>query len=199
MIKLNRTTEYGLMALRHMSRKRASSESGDAGQCDQSNQSNKLTSAREVSDLFGLPFEITAKTLQRMKDIGLIQSAQGARGGYTLERSLNEITLAEYLELMEGPQAVVACASSNFGGSMVAKKATGSELPVLQNGCEYERKCEVKTLLGDLNQRFLQFLSGIRLAELTEKDLRMSSVTNDGPSYGSDFGPNYGPNYGDEP
>ena len=180
MIKLNRTTEYGLMALRHMSRKRASRDSrnGD-GQCE-------LTSAREVSDLFGLPFEITAKTLQRMKDIGLIQSAQGARGGYTLERSLHEITLAEYLELMEGPQSVVACASSS-----VINKAAGSELRVIQPAqshvCEYERKCEVKTLLGDLNARFIHFLSGIRLAELTEKDLHISS------------GINYGPDYGDEP
>ena len=183
MIKLNRTTEYGLMALRHMSRKRASSarigESSESGPCE-------LTSAREVSDLFGLPFEITAKTLQRMKDIGLIQSAQGARGGYTLERSLQEITLAEYLELMEGPQAMVACASTS--SAIANKAATGSELPVLQNReCEYERKCEVKTLLGDLNARFIHFLSGIRLAELTEKDLEQSSVKS------------FGPNYGDEP
>src|ERR1700749_4157303 len=94
MIKLNRTTEYGLMALRHMSRK----------------DSSAFTSAREVSDLFGLPFEITAKTLQRMRDTGLIQSAQGARGGYTLERPLRDISLARFLELMEGPQAVGACA-----------------------------------------------------------------------------------------
>src|SRR6185437_15556598 len=64
MIKLNRTTEYGLMALRHMNQK---SKAGP-----------ELTSAREVADVFGLPFEITAKTLQRMKEIGLIHSSQGA-------------------------------------------------------------------------------------------------------------------------
>ena len=66
MIKLNRTTEYGLMALRHMSRKRALDPS-------------ELTSAREVSPIFlDLPFEITAKTLQRMRDTGLIQSLRKA-------------------------------------------------------------------------------------------------------------------------
>jgi Rrf2 family protein len=143
MIKLNRTTEYGLMALRHMSRKRASAEPAE------------FTSAREVSDLYGLPFEITAKTLQRMRDTGLIQSAQGARGGYTLERSLREITLAEFLEMMEGPQSVVACAG--------AKK---EDAPI----CEYKTKCDMSSLLGNLNSRFISFLSGIRLAELTEAD-----------------------------
>jgi Rrf2 family protein len=145
MIKLNRTTEYGLMALRHMSRKRSQGE---------------FTSAREVSDMYGLPFEITAKTLQRMRDIGLIQSAQGARGGYTLERSLSEITLAEFLALMEGPQAMVACAVGAH------KNADGTEAPI----CEYKKKCEMSELLGDLNTRFIGFLSTIRLAELTETD-----------------------------
>src|SRR3954467_14490649 len=114
MIKLNRTTEYGLMALRHMSRKRA-----------------EVTSAREIADTYGLPFEITAKTLQRLKDTGLIQSAQGARGGYTLQRPLGEVNLAEFLNLMEGPQSVVACAGSlaNPDGSAVAAEAP-------ESGCE---------------------------------------------------------------
>src|ERR1051325_2246654 len=97
MIKINRTTEYGLMALRHMSRKREATE---------------VTSAREIADSYGLPFEITAKTLQRLKDTGLIQSAHGARGGYTLHRPLSEVSLAEFLELMEGPQSVVTCVSA---------------------------------------------------------------------------------------
>lgn len=152
MIKLNRTTEYGLMALRHMSRK--------------SKEGTEFTSAREVADVFGLPFEITAKTLQRMKETGLIQSAQGARGGYILQRKLEEITLAEFLEMMEGPQAVVACAS---------------HIPVrvepVQNGgkdcgCEYQRKCEIKGLMSDLNTRVKSFLTGIRLADLSDADLR---------------------------
>src|SRR5580704_999027 len=99
MIKLNRTTEYGLMALRHMSQKHRTEGTAE------------VTSAREIADFYCLPFEITAKTLQRLKDTGLIQSAQGARGGYTLQRSLQDVNLAEFLQLMEGPQAVVACAT----------------------------------------------------------------------------------------
>jgi Rrf2 family protein len=145
MIKLNRTTEYGLMALRHMSRK----------------DSSAFTSAREVSDAFGLPFEITAKTLQRMRDTGLIQSTQGARGGYTLERSLSEITLAEFLELMEGPQTVVACAGKAHAS------VDGAEPVSL---CEYKTKCDMSSVLGDLNARFIGFLSSIRLSELTESN-----------------------------
>ena len=158
MIKLNRTTEYGLMALKHMSRKR-------------SEEPGEVTSAREISDSYGLPFEITAKTLQRLKDTGLIQSAQGARGGYTLLRSLEQVTLAEFLELMEGPQAVVACASGDW------LKAEAPESTTNSSSCTYHTKCEIKHLMNDLNGRVLKFLAGIRLAELAEKPLQTFSIT----------------------
>jgi Rrf2 family protein len=147
MIKLNRTTEYGLMALRHMNRKRGDVPVGGLG-CI-------VTSAREVADSYGLPFEITAKTLQRLKDTGLIQSAQGARGGYTLQRCLEDVSLAEFLELMEGPQAVVACAPI-VSSVEVSEKAA----------CEYQERCEIKHLMSDLNGRVRKFLSEIRLADL---------------------------------
>lgn len=146
MIKINRTTEYGLMALRHMSRKRQT-------------EPYEVTSAREVADTYGLPFEITAKTLQRLKDTGLIQSAQGARGGYTLARELEQITLAEFLDLMEGPQSVVACS-----GTGPAPVSAGLATHACQ--CSYESKCEIRSLMGDLNERVYRFLSGIRLNEL---------------------------------
>lgn len=139
MFKINRTTEYGLISLQHMNRKIAA-------------ESTDVTSAREISDTYGLPFEITAKTLQRLKDTGLIQSAQGAKGGYTLLRSLKEITLSEFLRLMEGPQAVVVCNSST------------EDKPCQ---CEYEEQCEIKTLMTNLNDRVSQFLGTITLNELT--------------------------------
>ena len=149
MIKLNRTTEYGLMALRHMSRKRS-----------------EVTSAREIADSYGLPFEITAKTLQRLKDTGLIQSAQGARGGYTLRRSLSDVNLAEFLSLMEGSQSVVACA-----GSVAAERKEAG-----MAGCEYHGRCEIKHLMSDLNTRIHGFLSGILLAELAEDPAPRAAV-----------------------
>jgi len=137
--KLNRTTEYGLIALRHMSAKEIDGDSS-------------VTSARELADHYGLPFEITAKTLQRMRDTGLIISAQGARGGYTIGRSPADLNVSEFLELMEGPQAVVGCTGHTVSASP----------------CEYQKKCEMKGVMNDLNERVKEFLSGIRLIDLAE-------------------------------
>ncbi len=146
MIKLNRTTEYGLMALRHMSRK-----------------SEELTSAREVADTFGLPFEITAKTLQRLKDSGLIQSSQGARGGYTLQRPLQDVTLAEFLSAMEGPQNVVPCSSERNTDPA--------------HSCEYQSRCDISGVMRDLNARVLGFLGGIKLSELEANVIPLRSTS----------------------
>ena len=140
MIKLNRTTEYGLIALRHMDRKRIETETGRA-----------FTSAREIADTYGLPFEITAKTLQRLKDRGMIQSEQGARGGYLLQRTLDQVTLGEFLAMMEGPQAVVPCADAPTTGA-----------------CEYSSKCEMQSVMSKLNQKVTGFLSTIRLSDLVD-------------------------------
>jgi Rrf2 family protein len=149
MIKLNRTTEYGLMALRHMSIKHDTSP-------------HEVTSAREIAESYGLPFEITAKTLQRLKETGIIQSAHGAKGGYTLARSLNGISLAEFLQLMEGPQAVVCC--------------TGSpDHPSTQ--CEYGARCEISHMMGHLNHRIQEFLSKIQLADLASGWLKPITLT----------------------
>jgi Rrf2 family protein len=161
MIRLNRTTEYGLVALRHMNRKH-----------DQ--DSAAVTSAREIADHYGFPFEITAKTLQRLRDTGIIQSAQGSRGGYTLQRSLQEVTLAEFLELMEGPQSVVACAGQD--GARTGGAAS----------CEYDPRCEIKGLLAGLNQKVFRFLSGIPLAELTIDPKTVVPITRFGTAVGEE-------------
>jgi Rrf2 family protein len=144
-IKLNRTTEYGLIALRHMSRKGGVDSSVAAGTAPV-----EVTSAREIADHYGLPFEITAKTLQRLKDTGLIHSAQGAKGGYALTKALGDVSLGQFLEMMEGPQGLVACVG---------------EAP----SCEYHNRCEMKGLLADIDGRVKRFLSGIRLEEITSE------------------------------
>jgi len=169
MIRLNRTTEYGLIALRHMSRKASFVVSPTLSRqvSGPVSAGEPLTSAREISDHYGLPFEITAKTLLRLKDAGMIQSAQGARGGYTLTRSLEDVTLKEFLEMMEGPQAIVACAPEG--------ESTKTPVPASSCGCEYSGRCEIRGVMSDLNDRVSAFLGSIRLADLASSYLTVGA------------------------
>lgn len=140
MLKINRTTEYGLLALSYMRRKNA----------------GELTSAREVADYFSLPFEILAKTLQRLKDRGVISSTYGTRGGYVLARDLSTVDLSDFLVMMEGPVSVVACMHRKNGNGQVD-----------HSNCEYGSHCDLKPIMALLNQRMHDFLHRISLEELT--------------------------------
>ena len=146
MLRLNRTTEYGLIALRHLSQKSAESAVCPAA------------SAREIAALYGLPFDITAKTLQRLKETGLIDSAQGARGGYKLGRPLESTSLAEFLDLMEGPQNVVACVDDDAPA------------------CEYTPRCQIDGVLRGLNGQIRALLSGVMLSKFAEAPASASNV-----------------------
>lgn len=129
MIKLNRTTEYGLLALSYIQQK------------------GQTASAREIAEHFDLPFEILAKTLQRLKDQGIIGSSFGTRGGYALTRDLKTLNLADFLKMLEGPMGVVNC--------------------VHETSCEYSSCCTIKNPMQALNARIADFLSRISVDELT--------------------------------
>ena len=59
---------------------------------------------RELADAYRIPVEHLGKVLQRMVRAGLIESTQGAHGGYSLSRALSEITLAEVVGALDSPK-----------------------------------------------------------------------------------------------
>ena len=144
MIKLKRQTEYALISLLHMSRKSAAAQ-----------KAVQTSTAREIAERYGLPFEITAKTLQKLKTSTFIRSIQGVQGGYVLAQPLSEIRLNVFLSQLEGEQNVVACCSSE----LEAQEAKGMS-------CDYRSACEIRPFMGILNTKMNQFLSKITLDEL---------------------------------
>jgi Rrf2 family cysteine metabolism transcriptional repressor len=63
--------------------------------------------------------EISLKYLDRicssLKAAGLLKSSRGSKGGFTLSRPPDEITLKEIVEALEGPLDLVGCLSDkNF-------------------------------------------------------------------------------------
>lgn len=162
MLKFNRTTEYGLMALSYI----------------KSKPTGEVSSAREISDHFALPFEILAKTLQRLKECGIIGASYGTRGGYVLAKDLNKINLTEFVTLMEGPISIVACATTTtqpiHDGKVVEKNADAN------HGCDcaYLSHCNIKPTMSVLNDKLNQFLNAISIEELTRASLENNRLTN---------------------
>ena len=92
MLKLTRKLEYALIALRHMQ-----------------NKGDTFISAKEIADMYLIPQELLAKTLQQMAKLNYIKAAQGPHGGYRVRRGLTEISMTQFMEDLEGPMGIVDC------------------------------------------------------------------------------------------
>ena len=55
-------------------------------------RAGELTSAKEVVELTGCPFDAVARVLQQMAQRAVLRSEQGAHGGYVLVRDINKVT-----------------------------------------------------------------------------------------------------------
>ena len=67
-------------------------------------------SAAALSAETGVPLPTAQKLMGKLAMAGLLTSVRGAGGGFTLARSVSEITLADMVEAMEGPIALTQCA-----------------------------------------------------------------------------------------
>jgi len=62
----------------------------------------KPMSTKAIAQSFDVSEAHLSKVLQRLGKVGLLKSARGPRGGFTLARSPKEITLLDVFEAIEG-------------------------------------------------------------------------------------------------
>ncbi len=92
MLHFNRKTEYAILAIEHMVRKE-----------------NQVVSTREVSETYKIPYPLLAKILQKLAGKGYIKAVHGTKGGYVLVKKPGDVTVADIVEIFDGPVAVVEC------------------------------------------------------------------------------------------
>jgi Rrf2 family iron-sulfur cluster assembly transcriptional regulator len=71
----------------------------------------KVVSLAEVAKEENLPGKFLAKIFQNLTRSGLIVSHRGARGGFSLARPADQITVKELLESIQGPIHFTKCLS----------------------------------------------------------------------------------------
>lgn len=128
------------MALKHMAAKRP----------------GELTSAKEIAEKVGVPFDATARVLQLMAQKGLLQSEQGAHGGYLIVRDLSKVSFFELSEMILGPLKVAKCLSDET--------------------CELHPTCNIHSPITNLERRLNDFYRGLSVGEILRiKDEARSS------------------------
>ncbi len=81
-----------------------------AAVCLAGNDPEVLVTAAEISREMGIPQGFLHQVLQSLQRGGLVRSTAGRRGGYTLTRSPEDISVLEVLEALEGPLDLGECA-----------------------------------------------------------------------------------------
>lgn len=89
-----------------------------------------------------------------LKRAGLVRSVRGPKGGYVLARDAAGISFGEVVRVMEGPLALVPCASVNF------YEPCGD--------CRDEASCAIRKAFAAVRDQTAAYLEGVSL-ELAAK------------------------------
>ena len=105
--------------------------------------------ARDLAVQTQIPEPTTSKVLKKLARAGVVVSQRGAKGGYALARSPEQIGVNEVIEAIEGPIAVTECSDE-----------TTDSL------CEYETNCGVRANWQRINVAVHNALSEVTLADM---------------------------------
>ena len=65
-------------------------------------QSQKRLDAKTISEMTGVTLRFSLKILRKLVAAGIVKSFKGTQGGYEIGRALDEISLGEVIETIEG-------------------------------------------------------------------------------------------------
>ena len=105
-------------------------------------------SAAELAHETGVPLPTAQKLMGKLAIAGLLTSARGAGGGFTLARAVTEISLADIVEAVEGPIAMTMCADG------------------VNHDCILDAHCRVKPHMGIVGAKVRGALHAVSLQEL---------------------------------
>jgi Rrf2 family protein len=93
MLRFSLRSEYGLRALMELARR----------------QGEGPVPARQIAHNQHIPLRFLEHQLAALHKAGLVQSFRGAGGGVTLARDPGSITVADVIEVLEGPLSAMFC------------------------------------------------------------------------------------------
>ena len=140
MFRLSRMTDYGIVLLAHLAR-------AQKRRSDDATEPHAPQNARELAAQVGLPLPAVSKVLKQLARAGVIESHRGSKGGFTLTRRPEDLSVAELIAALDGPVALTACAAG-------------------PSDCDHAPTCAVRTPWQVINQVVQFALSEVSLADL---------------------------------
>ncbi len=136
-MQFTKATGYGILGMLHL-----------ASITNSNGKSNEAYVA-EIARAREIPHSFLAKIFQNLSRAGLVRSHRGARGGFSLARPSQEITVREIIEAIEGPVVIFHCLSS-------------------EGHCPKQDNCNLYPMWKEAQDQMLKTLSSYTLKDLVK-------------------------------
>lgn len=131
MIRITKQADYGIVLLTRLAQ-----------------DPKQLFNATELAQETQLPAPTVSKILKILARAGLLDSHRGVKGGYSLARSADEVTVVDIISALDGPIAITECIDDSPGE------------------CSKEAFCGVRANWQRINEAIRGALEEITLAEM---------------------------------
>ena len=113
-------------------------------------ETGERLSANELAAETGVPLPTAQKLMGLLANAGLLRSIRGQGGGFSLNRDVAAISLADIVEAVEGPFVMTQCADG------------------VNHECLLDKHCRVKPHMGIIGERVRGALGAVSLQELAQ-------------------------------
>jgi len=117
----------------------------------------------EMAEMQRIPRKYLEFIMVDLKKAGLVTSRRGPGGGYVLARGAHEISFVEVIRAIDGPIALVPCASENFYQRC--------------DDCHDEATCAIRKVLMRVRSSAVEILEKTTLAEAAGSELAAEALS----------------------
>lgn len=118
---------------------------------------------QRIAETQKIPRKFLELIMLDLKAMGVVQSVRGPKGGYRLKRHPSSISFGQVVRGLEGPIALIPCASVNF------YKKCGD--------CHDEATCAIRRVFAQVRDRSLDVLNSVSLEDGARWELRVAGPT----------------------
>ncbi len=145
---LSKRTKYAINALVYLARE------GSDGQPVQISR---------IADSEHIPMKFHEEILLELKHAGMLNSLKGKTGGYYLQKTPEEINIADVMRLFDGPIALLPCVAYKYYERC--------------EECKDEETCGIRSVFSDVRSQTVQMLKMATLFEIIQRSEKLKRAT----------------------
>lgn len=132
-MQITRQADYAVRAVLHLAR-----------------TGEQRTATSAIAEEQRIPPSFLAKIISQLSIAGLLHTSRGARGGVTLARPPQEVTLLEVIEAIDGPIQLNECVGDT-------------------SACAFDENCPLRPVWCEAQEDLVKRLKGTNFADMAAK------------------------------